>query len=169
MRSDRERVVPDLTKVLIPPVVTAAAIGIQRAVHRWTPSSHSTSSASARTLSTSLRGASAMLGLAAVGVMATASVQFWQHHTTIDPRHPDRTRVLNHTGIYALSRNPIYLADLLFVAAHGIHTTRARSVLPLAGAWLWFDRVQVPREETALRARFGAEYADYQNRTPRWA
>jgi protein-S-isoprenylcysteine O-methyltransferase Ste14 len=34
--------------------------------------------------------------------------------------------------------------------------------------WLYLDRVQIPAEERALAARFGAAYAAYRARVPRW-
>ena len=71
-------------------------------------------------------------------------------------------------GPYLRLRNPLFLGGLLFAAGAAL---AARSVwlaalVAVAGAALhvWVTRV----EEPALRERFGAAYAEYVRRVPRW-
>lgn len=71
------------------------------------------------------------------------------------------------TGVYAWTRNPMYLGHLLFLAGLTL-TTRS----PLAAAILavnlpWFHR-HARRDEARLAERFGGEYERYRDRVPRW-
>jgi protein-S-isoprenylcysteine O-methyltransferase Ste14 len=54
------------------------------------------------------------LGLA---LMLSAVWALRRARTTVNPLHPDRTTTLVKGGVFALSRNPVYLGDLLLLAA----------------------------------------------------
>jgi protein-S-isoprenylcysteine O-methyltransferase Ste14 len=76
------------------------------------------------------------------------------------------TRIVTE-GPYRLTRNPMYLAHLIFML--GLALT-LRSVVALAILVLraiWFHR-RVVADEARLTARFGAEYTDYTRRVKRW-
>lgn len=71
------------------------------------------------------------------------------------------------SGVYAWTRNPMYLGHLVFLTGLAL-TTRS----PLAGAILaanlvWFPR-HAERDEERLLELFGDDYADYRDRVPRW-
>jgi len=71
------------------------------------------------------------------------------------------------TGIYAFTRNPMYLGHLIFMA--GLATT-FRS--PAAAALLlfhvpWFQ-YRVRQDEQYLQSIFGGEYDEYKSRVKRW-
>lgn len=71
------------------------------------------------------------------------------------------------TGPYALTRNPMYLGHLLFLASL---TAATRSPLALAYAsWsvAWFDH-RAADDEARLTTRFGEEYRRYCEQVPRW-
>lgn len=78
----------------------------------------------------------------------------------------DRGQLLNE-GIYARVRNPRYIESVCFVLAFAC-------VANHSGTWvltiLFLPALQliVLLEESELRDRFGAEYADYCRRVPRW-
>jgi protein-S-isoprenylcysteine O-methyltransferase Ste14 len=76
------------------------------------------------------------------------------------------TRVVTE-GPYRLTRNPMYLAHLIFFAGLAV-TFRSYAALALLGVHaVWFHR-RVVADEARLTARFGAEYADYMQRVRRW-
>lgn len=108
-----------------------------------------------------------MLG-AAVGIAGSAAGLFRSAGTTIDPHHPERSTTLVTTGVYRLTRNPIYLAFGLALLAHAVHRGSALALLPIAGYLTWIDRLQIPVEEAALRAQFGNEWEAYSSSVPRW-
>lgn len=107
------------------------------------------------------------LVVAGAGLMGTAAWQFYSAKTTIDPRHPHRASSLVTSGMFGVSRNPIYIADALLLAAHAAWLGRPLALLgiPALAAVL---QPQIAAEETALRERFGAEYDAYVASVPRW-
>ena len=75
----------------------------------------------------------------------------------IDAEHPDR---LITSGIFAYSRNPIYVAfAFILLGQFLIFSNWILLVYLLAAIWL-FHR-QVMREEGYLKVHYGQEYADY--------
>jgi len=76
------------------------------------------------------------------------------------------TRIVTE-GPYALTRNPMYLAHLIFMLglAVTLHSWVAVAVLVLRA--IWFHR-RVVADEARLAERFGAEYVDYARRVKRW-
>lgn len=71
-------------------------------------------------------------------------------------------------GVYALTRNPVYLATAPLLLAFAVLVDSPWVAL-VGGAFAWhIATVVVPHEEAVLAARFGAAYAQYAERTPRW-
>ncbi|HEY3394573.1 MAG TPA: isoprenylcysteine carboxylmethyltransferase family protein [Lacipirellulaceae bacterium] len=72
------------------------------------------------------------------------------------------------TGLFAYSRNPIYMAfDMMFVAAFLIH---GRIIfLIVAAAFILLLHGVILREERFLAGRFGDEFRDYCNRVGRYS
>ncbi|HEY7050250.1 MAG TPA: isoprenylcysteine carboxylmethyltransferase family protein [Jatrophihabitantaceae bacterium] len=70
-------------------------------------------------------------------------------------------------GVYACTRNPMYLGHIIF--ATGLTLVTRSPVAGAAAAALvpWFRR-RVERDERRLVERFGAEYVEYTRRVPRW-
>lgn len=101
-------------------------------------------------------------------LMLVAAGQFIAAKTTINPMRPARASNLITTGVFAISRNPIYLADLLLLAALAVWLGNAFNVALLA-LFVWYlDRFQIAPEECALRDKFGAAYDAYCSRVRRW-
>ncbi len=70
--------------------------------------------------------------------------------------------------MFAISRNPIYLADLLLLAALAVWFGNALNIALLA-LFVWYiNRYQIAPEERALAQLFGEAYAAYRARVRRW-
>lgn len=99
--------------------------------------------------------------------MLIASLTMRSHRTTLDPFGQPANLVTG--GVFALSRNPIYLGDLLVVG--GLCFTFGA---PLAAALLVPLLMIVIRhrfigpEEDRLARTFPDEFAQYGKRTRRW-
>ena len=110
----------------------------------------------------------ATLWLAGALLGGGALLHFWQQRTTVHPQRLESSRVLVTRGVYRISRNPMYLGLLCWLAAWGCY---------LGGSWVWvgpivlvawLTRFQIMPEERLLRARFGEEYARYCQQVRRW-
>ena len=82
----------------------------------------------------------------------------------IDSDRPDK---LVTTGIFAYSRNPIYVAFALVLAGEFLIFSNW-ILLAYVGAGIWLFHRQVLLEEEFLRNRYGQEYAEYSARVPRY-
>jgi protein-S-isoprenylcysteine O-methyltransferase Ste14 len=105
--------------------------------------------------------------LAAIAPL-TAFIQFWRARTTINPHRPEAASTLVTSGVYAWTRNPMYLGLALLLLGWAI---RLGTLTPFAGPLLFvllIQRVQIRPEEHALRAQFGADYERYCGRVNRW-
>ncbi len=113
-------------------------------------------------------GRGAGLGLIGLGLalMAVAAAQMVAHRTSFVPRRrPER---LVSGGVFALSRNPIYLGDAL-VLAGALLWWQAVLAAPLVPAFMAFiTRRFIRGEERWIAAAYGAEYAAYRARVRRW-
>jgi protein-S-isoprenylcysteine O-methyltransferase Ste14 len=98
-------------------------------------------------------------------VIALAAWQFRAHKTTILPREVPRRMI--DTGVYAYSRNPIYLADALILAGCALRWDMAGLVLVPAFVWVITTRFIIG-EEAGMRAAFGAAFDAYAARVRRW-
>lgn len=100
---------------------------------------------------------------AALGVLA-----FRRADTTVDPRYPDRTAQLVTSGIYRITRNPMYLGMAIGLAGWAVFLRNwsCFAVLPLF--MLYLTRYQIRPEERYMRDLFGDAYADYAMRVRRW-
>ena len=106
-----------------------------------------------------------LLALAAVLTLA-ALVSFLAARTTFVPRRkPD---ALITSGVFRLTRNPIYLADLLVLAGFALFWGKALGLLLLPVLFLVLKYRFILGEEARLRAVFGPEFEAYAARTRRW-
>lgn len=88
--------------------------------------------------------------------------------TTINPMHPERSSSLVTSGVFRVSRNPMYVGLVITLAGWAIHLPASPAVVgPMAFA-LYIHRFQILPEERILSAIFGAEYETYKARVRRW-
>jgi protein-S-isoprenylcysteine O-methyltransferase Ste14 len=82
----------------------------------------------------------------------------------IDTDHPDK---LITTGVFAFSRNPIYVAFALILLGQFLIFSNW-ILLVYLGAAIWLFHRQVLREEDFLKRHYGQEYLEYCNRVRRY-
>jgi protein-S-isoprenylcysteine O-methyltransferase Ste14 len=80
---------------------------------------------------------------------------------TVPPQH------LVMDGLYAYTRNPMYLAHLVFMLGLAVTFWSWFALILFAVNAIWFHR-RVLDDEARLHALFGAQYGDYQARVKRW-
>lgn len=105
------------------------------------------------------------LGLAVLllGVSAFARAK-----TTIDPVNIDRASTVVTTGIFNVTRNPMYVGFTLILLAWACFlAVPAVFVGPVLFVWV-IDRLQIVPEERAMLSKFGEPYRTYQLKVRRW-
>jgi protein-S-isoprenylcysteine O-methyltransferase Ste14 len=105
---------------------------------------------------------------AGLGLMLAAVMAFVRAKTTVNPLRPARASHLVTTGVFAWSRNPIYLGDLLLLAAFALWFGQALCFALLPLFVLYLNQFQIVPEEDALTHLFGDDYRRYRARVRRW-
>jgi protein-S-isoprenylcysteine O-methyltransferase Ste14 len=111
----------------------------------------------------------AMLFVGSGGLLALAGV--WSCHrrgTTVNPLQPETASALVTSGVYRLSRNPMYAGFLLCLCGWGCYLGNAYALLGPVAFVLYMNRFQIIPEERALERIFGAEYDAYRRMVRRW-
>lgn len=103
-----------------------------------------------------------------LGVDVVAVVSFLRARTTINPKAPDATRSLVTSGIYSVTRNPMYVGLTLLLTAWGLYLSNALALFLVSGFVSYLTRYQIRPEERILREKFGAGYDNYARRVRRW-
>lgn len=111
---------------------------------------------------------SVALALAGILLALAGVVSFRRHRTTVNPLKPQGASALVSTGVYAFTRNPMYLGMLVVLVAWGLYLSNlaAAVLVPLFVPCL--NRLQILPEERVLRAKFGAAFDAYAARVRRW-
>lgn len=107
----------------------------------------------------------ASLGLS---LLLYAGLLFKRAKTTVNPFRPDTTSDIVDTGIYRITRNPMYLAMALVIFGVVIRMGSWLGLLPLGVFVIYITLFQIKPEEAALDSKFGQSYADYKERVRRW-
>ncbi|WP_395705690.1 methyltransferase family protein [Casimicrobium huifangae] len=113
-------------------------------------------------------GLAAALLAVALALMFAAVLSFVRARTTVNPMRPARASTLVTSGVFAWSRNPIYLGDLLLLAACALWFGQIAGFALLPMFVLYLNRFQIEPEEDALTRLFGDDYRQYQARVRRW-
>jgi protein-S-isoprenylcysteine O-methyltransferase Ste14 len=102
----------------------------------------------------------------AAGMTYAALRRMKKHGTTVEPGQQPTSLVMD--GVFRVTRNPLYLSLLLFVAGLAVATDVMWFAPGVLVLWLLLDRLVVTAEERMLEATFGEEYMAYKRRTRRW-
>jgi protein-S-isoprenylcysteine O-methyltransferase Ste14 len=108
--------------------------------------------------------------LAIVGSAASALgvVAFRRASTTVNPTKPEATSSLVRSGVYTLTRNPMYFGFLLILFGWGIFLANPLVFLLLPVFVFYMNRFQIQPEERALTAQFGQVFVAYTTCVRRW-
>ncbi len=114
-------------------------------------------------------------GLVAAGLVGVAGLfgvpavlGFRRVGTTVNPIRIEGTSKLVTDGVFARSRNPMYVAVVTLLLALAVGLGVPALLLGPVALALFLTRFQIIPEERMLAAKFGAEYAAYRVRVRRW-
>jgi len=79
-----------------------------------------------------------------------------------------KPKVLIQNGVFALSRNPVYLALVLSMCGLAFVFDTFWLFFSAAVLLTVLDTVIIPGEEKILKGAFYKDYEDYKNKTRRW-
>ncbi|MCD1124544.1 isoprenylcysteine carboxylmethyltransferase family protein [Jinshanibacter sp. LJY008] len=143
-----------------PPIVFAVSLLLIGLINRWFP---------AFRIETTLMLVVSGICFLASGIIGLSSLaMFYREKTTVNPVRVNSATTLVDSGLYAFSRNPMYLALALLLLSICFWLG---NLLGLAGVALFIafiTRFQIIPEERALMVLFGQRYQDYQRKVRRW-
>ena len=114
-----------------------------------------------RPLAILLFGTGGILGFSGVA-------SFLRAHTTVHPERPHRASKLVTTGVYRISRNPMYAGLLCLLVGGAVELSNGLAILLLPVFVAYMNRFQIRPEERVLQEKFGAEYEAFTHSTRRW-
>jgi protein-S-isoprenylcysteine O-methyltransferase Ste14 len=103
----------------------------------------------------------ALLAALGAGVALAGVVEFRRAGTTVNPLRAEAVRQVVTSGIYRVSRNPMYLGFALALTGWALWLANALALLGVPLLVVFLNRYQIAPEERLLRERFGAEYEAY--------
>jgi protein-S-isoprenylcysteine O-methyltransferase Ste14 len=103
-----------------------------------------------------------------VSVDGVAFFSFRRAGTTINPVAIDNASSLVTTGIYAFTRNPMYVGLTTLLVAFAVLLSNAWLLLGPLFFVLYTTRFQIIPEERVMQAKFGSAYDAYKARVRRW-
>ena len=99
-------------------------------------------------------------------IEVVADRAFKRHGTTVKPFAVSSALVT--TGVFRLSRNPMYLGMVLVLAGIALLVGSLVALVPAVALAVVLDRRFINVEEKMLAERFGDAWTDYRQRTRRW-
>lgn len=101
-------------------------------------------------------------------IIAAAIVQFRRARTTVDPTQPAKASALVQSGVFAYSRNPMYLGMAVGLGGWAIVLGSLSPWLVVAAFPPLLTWLQIKPEEAVLSGIFGRGYDEYCARVSRW-
>lgn len=95
-------------------------------------------------------------------------LEFKKAQTTVNPHTPEKSASLVISGIYKLTRNPMYLGMLFILLGWAFYLSNAVSFILLPVFIIYISRFQIKPEERFIMHKFGDEYRAYMNTVRRW-
>lgn len=107
-----------------------------------------------------------LFAITGLNLIVPAVIKFFKTKNTLIPNKPANS--LQTAGIYAISRNPMYLGLLALYMGIGCFKGNVWSfiLIPLV-IWL-VTKFVIRNEEEYLSRAFGIDYIEYQNKVKRW-
>ena len=112
--------------------------------------------------------AAVTIALAGGGFSLAGIISFRRARTTVNPMKPETTSSLVCSGIYGVTRNPMYVGLLFILIAWALFLSSAWALLGPLAFVLYMNRFQIAPEERVLSAMFATGYSAYKSSVRRW-
>lgn len=113
-------------------------------------------------------GAAAAILLVGIGFSIAGMRAFRRAQTTVNPMKPELASSLVTSGVYRITRNPMYVGLSCDLVAWALYLSSAWALLGPVAFVLYTRRFQIEPEERTLAKLFGDDYAAYQAEVRRW-
>jgi protein-S-isoprenylcysteine O-methyltransferase Ste14 len=113
------------------------------------------------------RPAGAIILLAALALVFASMLQFFFANTQLLPAS-ETNNALVTGGLFALTRNPMYLGMVLFCIGGALWVGRPLMLMAPLLMFAVANQVFIPFEEAKMRRQFGAAFDAYCQRVRRW-
>ncbi|MEM7720120.1 MAG: isoprenylcysteine carboxylmethyltransferase family protein [Pseudomonadota bacterium] len=108
-----------------------------------------------------------LFSLILAGVLTLAAlIEFRRRRTTPIPHMPPSALITG--GVFRISRNPIYLADMLILFGFALIWGKLLGIVLLPVLFVILDRRFIRVEEAQLRTAFPEGFEAYKHQTRRW-
>lgn len=108
------------------------------------------------------------VGIAGMSFGVAGTVAFRRAKTTVNPLRPERTSSLVITGVYKVTRNPMYVGMMLALLSWAIYLASPAALLGPVLFIAYITEFQIKPEEKALLLKFGQPYQQYLTTVRRW-
>lgn len=78
------------------------------------------------------------------------------------------TTAVYQDGIYAYTRNPMYLGVMLWVVAAALYFDKVWILIMVVPLVIFMNKVVIEKEEAYLEEKFGDDYRAYKEKVRRW-
>ncbi len=103
-----------------------------------------------------------------IAIDIVALLSFRKMKTTINPLNPSATTSLVTTGIYAVTRNPMYLGLVFILLGASVYLENLLGVFFIALFIAYISRLQIFPEERVMQELFKDEFNHYCQQVRRW-
>ncbi len=101
-------------------------------------------------------------------IIAFAVFKFAKTKTTVDPTKPSKTSSLVISGIYRITRNPMYIGMLFLIISFTFYKLSLVGAIVIPSFIFYINKYQIEPEEYEMRKKFGENFEDYCKKVDRW-
>ena len=112
--------------------------------------------------------AAVILLITGFGFAISGMVSFRAASTTVKPLQPDQASALVTSGVYRITRNPMYIGLATVLIGWSTFLGAPLGLVGVVGFMAYIQHFQIIPEEQALVRLFGAEFEAYQASVRRW-
>ena len=94
-------------------------------------------------------------------IIAFAVFKFAKTKTTVDPTKPSKTSSLVISGIYRITRNPMYLGMLFLIISFTFYKLSLIGAIVIPSFIFYINKYQIEPEEYEMRKKFGENFEEY--------
>lgn len=110
----------------------------------------------------------AAVAVTGVAFNVAGMVAFQRAQTTLNPMNPEKASTLVTTGVYRITRNPMYVGGAILLVSWAVYLSSVWALLGPLLFVLYITKLQILPEERALSAMFGSRFDAYRAQVRRW-